>query len=98
MTGRSDSFGGFGTLGGEIAHHILVIRVKTGVADVGGGDLEAVEEEGSLASVNGSGKDSAEDPLQGALDGVGVFEEEELRVQRDAGGLELFAVGFWLLA
>ena len=86
-------FGGFG--GGEVPDDVPVKRFEGGLFDVGGSDLEAVEEEGGLAAVNGGGEDTAEHPLQGALDGVGVFQQETLRVQGDAGGVELLAVGFW---
>ena len=75
MTGGKISFG---FNGGESVDDVVVGRLEAGVLNVGGGDLEAIEEEGGLAVVNGGGQDAAKDPLQGALDGVGVFQEEEI--------------------
>ena len=77
-----DGLGRFG--GGKITDDLAVIGFEGGLFDVGGGDLEAIKKERGLAAVNGGGQDAAEDPLQGALDGVGVFKEEDLGIQRDA--------------
>src|SRR6185437_14138962 len=64
--------------GGEVADDLLIVGLKRGLLDVGSGNLETVEEEGGLAPVNGGGEDAAQHPLQGGLDGVGVFEQEKV--------------------
>lgn len=79
MRGWRRDFAGFS--GGlrnvaEGADDIFVKRLKAGELDVGGGDLEAIEEEGGLAAVEGGVEDAAEHPLEGVLDGVGVFQDE----------------------
>lgn len=80
-----DGFGG--GVGGQGTDDVSFDeRLKASELDVRGGNLEAIEKERGLAVVKGGGEDATKHPLQGALDGVGVFQKKEVGGRRVVGG------------
>lgn len=86
---------GGGVGGGDLGVFGGFELVEAEVAEVGGGGLESVEEEGGAAHLDVAGGEGAEDVGDGDLDGGGVLEEREVEGFEDLGfefGRELLVV------
>src|SRR5438105_4410490 len=74
----------------QIYSDIPVIWLKASAAQVGGGDLQGIEQQAGGFGVHLAADDHAHDLPEGDLDGVGVLEHGQNKLGCDVMGIQAF--------